>query len=136
MSAQDVPATKTIPIINPNAINKDIKIEVNLSKHDLIKADESLLGTILRNLLTNAIKFTHSNGKIIVSSNPNGGFLEISISDTGIGIEPQNLKKVFKVDSKFTKLGTNNEKGTGLGLILCKEFVEIQGGIILNIRKR
>lgn len=122
--------TKTIPIINPNAINKDINIEVNLSKHDLIKADESLLGTILRNLLTNAIKFTHSNGKIIVSSNPNGGFLEISITDTGIGIEPQNLKKVFKIDSKFTKLGTNDEKGTGLGLILCKEFVEMQGGKI------
>ncbi len=70
------------------------------------------------------------NGKIIVSSQINNGFLEISFSDSGVGIESKNLEKIFRIESKFSKLGTNNEKGTGLGLILCKEFVEMQGGKI------
>ena len=59
-----------------------------------------------------------------------GDFLEISIIDTGMGIDPENLKNLFRIDSKSSKLGTDNEKGTGLGLILCKEFVEKQGGQI------
>ena len=58
------------------------------------------------------------------------GFLEVSVNDSGIGMNQQNLEKIFKIDSKFSNLGTNNEKGTGLGLILCKEFVELQGGKI------
>ncbi|MBP6739329.1 MAG: PAS domain-containing sensor histidine kinase [Leptospiraceae bacterium] len=122
--------SETIPIVNPNAINKNISIKQKLSSYDLIYADESLVSTIVRNLLTNAIKFTPMNGKIIVSSQINNGFLEISFSDSGVGIESKNLEKIFRIESKFSKLGTNNEKGTGLGLILCKEFVEMQGGKI------
>lgn len=119
--------SETIPIVNPNAINKNISIEQKLSSSDLIYADESLISTILRNILTNAIKFTRSNGKIIVSSESKNGFLEVSINDSGVGIEPENIEKIFSIDSKFSKRGTENEKGTGLGLILCKEFVEMLG---------
>jgi two-component system sensor histidine kinase/response regulator len=57
-------------------------------------------------------------------------FLEISVADTGVGIDPKHIHKIFRIDSKFSLLGTNKEKGTGLGLILCKEFVEKQGGTI------
>jgi signal transduction histidine kinase len=80
--------------------------------------------------LTNAIKFTHQNGKIIVSTLKKEDFLEISVTDTGVGIDPKNIDKIFRIDSKFSNLGTDQEKGTGLGLILCKEFVEKQGGRI------
>jgi signal transduction histidine kinase len=117
-------------IISGNALKKNITIEKEFTDNDMVYADNLLTNTILRNLLTNAIKFTHQNGKITVSTQKNEGFLEISVTDTGVGIEPKNLDKIFKIDSKFSNTGTENEKGTGLGLILCKEFVEKQGGTI------
>ena len=120
----------TIPIISGNAFKKNIAIKKALATTDRIYADESLVSTILRNLLTNAIKFTHPNGKIIVSTESKNNFLEISVNDSGVGIETKNLEKIFRIDSKFSKLGTDKEKGTGLGLILCKEFVEMLGGKI------
>lgn len=124
------PISDTISLVSGNAYNKNISIETDLVKDDLVYADIFMVSTILRNLLTNAIKFTNKNGKIIVSAKKKKGFLEISISDTGVGIAPMNLEKVFKIDFKLSSLGTNKEKGTGLGLILCKEFVEKQGGMI------
>ena len=120
----------TIPIVSGNAFNKNISIETDLTEENIVYADEYLITTVLRNLLTNAIKFTHANGKIVVSTKNKDGFLEVSVNDSGIGMNPQNLEKIFNIDSKFSNLGTNNEKGTGLGLILCKEFVELQGGKI------
>ena len=120
----------TIPIVNGSALKKNITIENNISTEDLVYADNSLTTTILRNILTNAIKFTHTNGKIIVSTQRKDFFLEVSITDTGVGIEPMNMDKLFRIDSKVTSHGTDNEEGTGLGLILCKEFVEKQGGTI------
>jgi len=120
----------TIPIISGNAFKKNITIQKALAATDRIYADESLVSTILRNLLTNAIKFSNPGGKIIVSAESKGDFLEISVNDSGVGIETKNLEKIFRIDSKFSKLGTDKEKGTGLGLILCKEFVEMQGGKI------
>ncbi|MBK7058274.1 MAG: hybrid sensor histidine kinase/response regulator [Leptospiraceae bacterium] len=123
----------TIPIINGSALKKNITIESNISTEDIVYADNSLTATILRNLLTNAIKFTHANGKITVSTQRKDIFLEVSITDTGVGIEPMNIDKLFRIDSKVTSHGTDNEEGTGLGLILCKEFVEKQGGTIWAI---
>ena len=120
----------TIPIVNGSALKKNITIESNISTEDIVYADNSLTATILRNLLTNAIKFTHANGKITVSTQRKDIFLEVSITDTGVGIEPMNIDKLFRIDSKVTSHGTDNEEGTGLGLILCKEFVEKQGGTI------
>lgn len=118
------------PIVSISAFNKNITIENALSDDKLVFVDEVLVTKILRNLLTNAIKFTAFGGKIKVSSSVNGHFLEISISDSGVGIDSQNLDKVFRIESRFSKHGTENEAGSGLGLILCKEFLEKQGGKI------
>lgn len=120
----------TLPLVDVNALKKNITIESLVLENDTVYADEFLVNTILRNLLTNAIKFTHSYGKITISVTKKNNYLEIAIQDTGIGIESGNLKKIFKIDSKINRQGTENEKGTGLGLILCKEFVEMQGGKI------
>lgn len=120
----------TIPIVLGNAFKKNITIETELADTHTVNADDFSISTILRNLLTNAIKFTHSYGKIVVSTAMKENFLEVSITDTGVGIDPKNLESLFRIDSKFSKSGTDNEKGTGLGLILCKEFVEKQGGQI------
>jgi len=120
----------TLPLVTVSAFKKNITIENGLSGKDLVFIDETLLITILKNLLMNAIKFTHIGGKIILSTNIEGKFLEVSIADSGIGIDSVNLDKLFRLDSKFSGLGTENETGTGLGLILCKELVEKQGGTI------
>ncbi|MBK6605068.1 MAG: PAS domain S-box protein [Leptospiraceae bacterium] len=120
----------SINIISSNAFQKNISVECEILSDEKVFADESIVNTILRNLLTNAIKFSYPNGKVIVSSNAKGEFLEISISDFGVGIAPNNIEKLFRIDSKFINPGTKNEKGTGLGLILCKEFTELHGGEI------
>ncbi len=119
-----------IAIVQGNALNKNITIENKCREEDIVFADDTLTKTILRNLLANAIKFTHKNGKVIVSTQKKENFLEISVTDTGVGIDPKNIHKIFRIDSKFTCQGTEKEKGTGLGLILCKEFVEMQDGTI------
>jgi signal transduction histidine kinase len=122
--------SNSISEVRVNAFKKSIIIEKEQVSDDIVCADVSLSSTILRNLLTNAIKFTKANGKIILSTKKIEDFLEISITDTGVGIDPLKLNRIFKIDSKFSCLGTEKEKGTGLGLILCKEFVEKQGGKI------
>lgn len=122
--------SQCINVVNGNAFNKNISIDIHVSDEDTVIADEALSSTVIRNLLTNAIKFTHQNGRITISTNRIEQFLEVSITDNGIGIDKENLCKIFSIDSKSRNLGTNKETGTGLGLILCKEFVELQGGKI------
>lgn len=92
--------------------------------------DKKMIGTIIRNLLSNALKFTPQKGEISVTVVPKGDQVEISVMDTGVGIEKKVIEKLFKINNGFTTRGTENEKGTGLGLILCKEFVEKHGGEI------
>ncbi len=89
-----------------------------------------MLKTVFRNLVSNALKFTDRGGAIEISEKTLEGYKEISIRDTGIGIEPKDIKKLFKLDEHLTKEGTEEELGTGLGLILCKEFVEKHSGKI------
>jgi two-component system sensor histidine kinase/response regulator len=93
-----------------------------------------MVNTVLRNLISNAVKFTFPGGKITIqikqSEKNNLPFVEISIRDTGKGIEEENLCKLFNNREHYTTFGTNNEKGSGLGLILCKEFIELMGGEI------
>lgn len=117
-------------VVRGNALKKNITIEKRFSENDTVYADNMLVNIILRNLLTNAIKFTQTNGKIIVSAEQKDTFFEISVIDSGVGIDPNNFQKIFRIDSKFSLPGTEKEKGSGLGLILCKEFVEKQGGKI------
>jgi PAS domain S-box-containing protein len=95
-----------------------------------LNADEKMISTVIRNLISNAIKFTPVNGGISVKSSLKTDRVEVSVSDTGTGISEQNKAKLFQLLNGFTTRGTENEKGSGLGLVLCKEFVEKHKGSI------
>ena len=95
-----------------------------------VTADLQMVKTILRNLISNAIKYTNINGQITINALENKQYVEISVKDNGIGMSPEIQKKLFKIDFLYSAPGTNDEKGTGLGLLLCKEFVELHGGNI------
>ena len=112
------------------ASDKNISIVKDFESGLSFNADRDLLSTVLTNLITNAIKFTPQNGEISIEATKANEIVTISVADTGIGIPPENLKKLFNVKDSFTTRGTNNEKGTGLGLLVCKDFVEIHGGEI------
>ena len=119
------------------AIKKNIFIENKISEDICVFADRNMVRTIFRNLLSNAIKFTRAGGKVTLDVKvvPNGhnsteSHLVFSVADTGVGIDKGTLEKIFKLDEKTVTRGTENEKGTGLGLILVKEFVERNGGTI------
>jgi PAS domain S-box-containing protein len=119
-----------LEILNPNAIAKNITINYFGINEINIYADIDMLKTVLRNLVSNAIKFTNKNGAISISTEENSGNVTISVSDNGIGIPPDNLTKLFDIAQVLTTKGTAGEIGTGLGLLLCKEFVEKHGGKI------
>jgi PAS domain S-box-containing protein len=116
-----------------NADHKKITLSNNISNYDLeIYADKNMLNTILRNLISNSIKFTPSGGTIEIDAinKKDKSNIEINVKDSGIGIPLAKLEKLFKNDDTFTTIGTSGEKGTGLGLMICKEFVEIHNGKI------
>jgi len=89
-----------------------------------------MIGTVLRNLISNAIKFTNSGGTIVISAEQKPDELLVTVSDNGVGIKNDTIEKLFRIDENNSTAGTQNEEGTGLGLILCKEFVEKHGGKI------
>lgn len=89
-----------------------------------------MLSTIIRNLLSNALKFSYPKSEITLFSEIKGDMLHLSVCDRGIGISQDQQEKLFKIESNSSTLGTNKESGTGLGLILCKEFTETNGGKI------
>jgi len=117
-------------ILNEMAMEKSIELKSSFSDNLTISADKNMIKTILRNLISNAIKFTNKNGKVEVKADIMSDQLEISVSDNGIGMKDETIAKLFKLDSNISTYGTENEKGTGLGLFLCKEFVEKHGGKI------
>ncbi len=110
--------------------SKQIILQSEVEDHLFIHADHHMVNLILRNLISNAIKFTNENGEVVISSKVKGENVEISVTDTGIGIPSDVLPKLFQNTSHISTYGTNHEKGSGLGLLLCKEFVEINGGKI------
>ncbi len=113
-----------------SAGRKNIMLVNGTNEEINITADEKMLSSVLRNLISNAIKFTPKDGKINIEACRKVDHVEVSISDTGIGMEKETIDKLFKIETSFTSRGTENEKGTGLGLLLCKDFVEKHGGII------
>ncbi|MGE5402401.1 MAG: PAS domain S-box protein [Ignavibacteriales bacterium] len=117
-------------LLRNNAITKGIQISNTINKGTFVIADEKMLQCILQNLISNAIKFTGTNGKITISAISAGDFVNVSISDTGVGISKETIAKFFKIDTHISTEGTAREKGTGLGLIICKEFIEKNGGKI------
>jgi len=115
---------------NSTARFKNISLRQISSSDFEVYADKNMLHTILRNLISNAIKFTNSNGEIKIYNTANQDFVEIIISDNGVGIDEHTIRKLFRIDAKLTSKGTANEIGSGLGLLVCKEFVEKMGGKI------
>jgi signal transduction histidine kinase len=117
-------------ILNEIAGRKNIELNSRFTDDLTIVADKNMIKTILRNLISNAIKFTYKNGKVEITATIDNKQVEISVSDSGIGMTKETMAKLFRIDSNLSTHGTENEKGTGLGLILCKEFVEKHGGKI------
>ncbi len=103
-------------------------VKVDSSLH--IFADINMVSTVFRNLITNAIKFSHPNTSITIHSYSSSGFILTEVIDHGIGITDKNQKKLFRIDHSFSSYGTSNESGSGLGLIICKEFIELNQGKI------
>jgi signal transduction histidine kinase/ligand-binding sensor domain-containing protein len=119
-----------IKILSDMAKTKNISLESSIPENIKIVADQNMIKTIIRNLISNAIKFTHRNGKVEVMVRAENQYYNISVSDTGIGMTDDIIAKIFRIDSDLSTPGTDNERGTGLGLFLCKEFVEKHNGKI------
>lgn len=116
--------------LNNIASDKGISITNNIDPDSVVFADNNIATIILRNLISNAIKFSNSGTTIWLKSAIENNFVKISVIDQGVGIKPENLEKLFHIESGFTTYGTNDEKGSGLGLILCKNLTELHGGKI------
>lgn len=117
-----------IMILRSAAKNKNIILETNIDGSLVAYADCNMVKAVIRNLISNAIKFTHPGGRIEVNADNSGNEVTISVSDSGIGIHPDDICKLFRIDDPFRSVGTEREEGSGLGLILCKEFVEKNNG--------
>ena len=121
---------EAIELIRENASFKNISISNFTDNKLIVYADINMIGTILRNLISNAIKFTNDNGKIEIHTNVIDNFVQVSVEDNGVGIATDDLQKLFRIDQGFSTKGTKEETGTGLGLILCQEFVKKHDGNI------
>tara|TARA_R110002111_G_scaffold255376_1_gene321622 strand:- start:168 stop:1004 length:837 start_codon:yes stop_codon:yes gene_type:complete len=122
-------AQENIDIFTPMAMGKNITLTNNI-KNDIAFADPDMAQSVIRNLISNSIKFTPKNGKIEISSKQIGGMVQVTVSDTGVGLSKEQTDKVFALDQKASTVGTAGERGTGLGLPLCKEMIEKYGGEI------
>lgn len=121
---------ENLQLLHEYAQFKEIQIINNVDKNCSVYADINMLNTVIRNLISNAIKFTYHQGKIEINEEVKADGVEIFVQDNGKGISNEDLEKLFKIDTKISGIGTDNEKGTGIGLILCKEFVEYHKGKI------
>ncbi len=120
----------TISLLATNASDKGITLQDKVRPGVFVWADPNILDMVIRNLISNALKFTPSGGQIIVSSNQTNPLVEVSVTDTGVGISQADQEKLFKIDVHHSTLGTAKEQGTGLGLVICKDMVEKNGGHI------
>jgi len=119
---------KILNIYQSNLESKNISLKVDIKPVIEVYADANMVETILRNLISNSIKFSNPAGEIKISSKEKDKYIEVAVSDNGIGIRENILPKLFKIDENISSKGTLNETGSGLGLILCKEFVEMNRG--------
>jgi two-component system sensor histidine kinase/response regulator len=117
-------------MVDEMATGKNIELKSFIPETLTFVADKNMIRTILRNLITNAVKFTHKNGQVQVNAINYNDNIEISVSDNGIGMSKETIAKLFRIDANLSTRGTENEKGTGLGLFLCKEFAEKHNGNI------
>ncbi|MGD8782185.1 MAG: histidine kinase N-terminal 7TM domain-containing protein [Ignavibacteria bacterium] len=119
-----------IKITEHQAKLKSIKIITDFEDGVFVFADPYMFNTVIRNLISNAVKFSYTGGQITVSVKTGRGFAKISVTDNGTGMDDETMKRIFKIDEDVKTVGTMGERGTGLGLILCKDFVEKNGGQI------
>ena len=112
------------------ASQKNIKLNMHVDKDLTINADQDMIKTIVRNLTSNAIKFTPEGGEVQLIAKKDNSIAVIKVKDTGVGIKEDDIKKLFKVKENYTTRGTNEEQGTGLGLIICYDFAKLHGGYI------
>ncbi|MGM0497418.1 MAG: ATP-binding protein, partial [Bacteroidota bacterium] len=118
-------------LLQDKADEKNIQLLNEVDGSLICWADKNMINTVIRNLISNALKFTQEKGRIkIVSENKDDNQVKISVIDNGIGIDKEEIPKLFKITTHFSKEGTNSETGTGLGLILCHEFIEKNDGQI------
>ncbi len=122
-------AQENIDVLMPMAMGKNISL-TNSINNDTAFADPDMAQTVIRNLVSNSIKFTPKNGKIEISSQQTNGMVQVTVSDTGVGLSKEQMDKIFALDHKASTIGTAGERGTGLGLPLCKEMIEKYGGEI------
>ena len=121
---------EAIGLLGCNAVEKFISIRNNLSEKMMVHADKTMISIVLRNLISNALKYTKTGGLITISSKQEENKLIISVNDNGVGIANELIDKLFKIDGVHSTPGTEKEKGTGLGLILCREYLEKNKGKI------
>lgn len=122
--------TDSISFASYQAIQKNIEIQSSIDSNMRLYADYNMLTSIIRNLISNAIKFTPENGEILIKAEENNNDIRISIKDNGVGMSPNDVARLFRTDTKVQTSGTQDEKGTGLGLLICKEFVDKHQGEI------
>ncbi len=122
--------SENVKLLSEAAKNKGIEIFNNNGGPVLAYGDPNMVNTVIRNLISNAIKFTSRDGKVAVSTKLNSEYVELKVKDTGVGISEEDMKKLFRIDVHYSTFGTSREKGTGLGLILCKEFMDMNNGLI------
>jgi signal transduction histidine kinase len=121
---------EVINLLNESAMKKSISIKTQISESCVVFADRAMLNTIMRNLISNSIKFTYPNGKITVSAYSDDVESVITVADNGIGIRKEDIEKLFRIEEFLSSKGTAGEEGTGLGLFICNEFVKKHGGEI------
>ncbi|HSH50331.1 MAG TPA: HAMP domain-containing sensor histidine kinase, partial [Bacteroidales bacterium] len=121
---------KNINLLKMNADKKNIEVISDINPKTIISADYDMLTTVFRNLLSNAIKFSYENSRVFIKSEESNNEITISVIDQGVGISKENIQKLFRIDIHYSTTGTSEEQGSGLGLILCREFVQKHGGKI------
>ena len=121
---------QNLKTVNHISEQKKISVFNKIPKDCMVYTDVNFLSLVVRNLVINALKFTHEKGEISISSKTIGDQVQVSVTDTGVGMSEDELKKLFNTESHYSKMGTANEAGTGIGLLLCKEFIELEGGKI------
>ena len=121
---------EAVNLLGHNAAHKGIELANDMQKEMYVKADYNMVSSVVQNLVSNAIKFSNPNGYIRISGESDDDYIYIKVEDSGIGMNNKDLLKLFRIDTHHTTLGTANEKGSGLGLVLCKELIEQNGGVI------
>lgn len=121
---------EVIALFDDSATQKSITMSKNLPQRLPVLADKAMIHTILRNLISNGIKFTRAGGVIVIVAEQAENELIVSVADNGVGMTQETVDKLFRIDTSYTTVGTNRETGTGLGLLLCKEFIDLHEGRI------